>query len=116
LTRIDGDLNITETVDPECKMNWYPLSITKGYQPAFDAAHTFISSMGRMKYLQPIYQALIDTDNLDMARQWFQENVNFYHPYCVWKLSKMLGLNDQQVNQMKQLQSQQATDLLFLQA
>jgi leukotriene-A4 hydrolase len=92
---IDSDLNITETVDPECKQHWYPLGIKMGYKPALDAAHTFVSVQGRMKYLQPMYQALLDTDQLDLARQWYQENINFYHPYCVGKLAGMLGLNEQ---------------------
>ena len=63
-----------------------------------------------------MFQALLDTDQLNLARQWYQENINFYHPYCVAKLAGMLGLNDQQVSEMKAMKSQQATDMLFLQA
>merc|ERR1711990_9584 len=59
LTKIDADYNLTNTPDPECKQRWLPLGIKKGYAPAKEPAHTFISSQGRLKYLNPIYLALI---------------------------------------------------------
>ena len=59
LKKIDEDLNITSTRDPEVMQRWFPLGITKGYDVVKPYAHTHISSMGRMKYLQPIYEALV---------------------------------------------------------
>jgi len=41
--------------------------------------------MGRMKYLAPIYQAMIIVDRT-VAQKWFDEFKNFYHPYTVAKL------------------------------
>ena len=58
MARIDADLNITNTVDPECKNIWFPLGIDLGYDVVVEPAHTFISTQGRMKYLTPIYSAL----------------------------------------------------------
>jgi leukotriene-A4 hydrolase len=58
MSKLDADLNLTMTVDPECKQRWYPLAIRKGYQSALEPAHEFISSQGRLKYLTPIYMAL----------------------------------------------------------
>jgi leukotriene-A4 hydrolase len=55
IMQVDKDLNVTNTLDPECKYVWFPLGILLGYMPAQDAAHVFISSMGRLKYLMPIY-------------------------------------------------------------
>ena len=90
---IDEDLNITNTLDPECKAVWFPLGIMKNYSAVLEPAHTFISSMGRMKYLTPIYTALINTNQRDLAIQWYNENINFYHPYAVQALAKLLGLS-----------------------
>jgi len=58
MTKIDEDLNLTNTVDPECKQRWLPLGIRKGYENATEPAHEFVSSQGRLKYLSPIYLAL----------------------------------------------------------
>ena len=71
------------------------MGILKGYAPALDPAHTFISSMGRLKYLNPVYLALINSNQKPLAIQWFKENEGFYHPLAVSSLKKMLGLNEQ---------------------
>lgn len=92
LEGVDRDLNITDTVDPECKQRWFPLGIKKNYTNVLEPAHTFISTQGRMKYLTPIYQALLDTNQKQIAVQWYEENINFYHPYAVDMLGKLLGL------------------------
>lgn len=47
MTRIDNDLGVTNTLDPECKAVWYPLGIVLNYTQVMDPAHTFISTMGR---------------------------------------------------------------------
>jgi len=111
MAQIDTDLQITSTLDPECKRVWYSLGIAKGYTEVIDAAHTFISSMGRMKYLKPIYQALLDNGQKDVALQWYEENKNFYHPYCVTKLGSMLGVPEN--NQKKD--SYDKYETMFLQ-
>ena len=92
LTQIDKDLSITSTVDPEVKQFWFFVCIMKGYQPVMQPAHTFISSMGRLKYLKPVYQALLNTNQKDLAVQWFNENINFYHPTAVITLKRLLGI------------------------
>lgn len=51
-----------------------------------DPCYEFISSMGRWKYVAPMYQALLDTDQSDLANQWFEANEDFYHPYVVLQL------------------------------
>ena len=92
IKKIDADLNITSTVDPECIQRWYPLGIMLNYTEVVEPAHVFISSFGRMKYLTPIYQALLKTNQRALAIKWYEENINFYHPYAVLQLAKLLGL------------------------
>jgi leukotriene-A4 hydrolase len=91
LEKIDVDLTVTGTLDPEVKERWFPLGIRKNYQPVFDQAHTFISSMGRLKYLTPVYQALLDANRCDLATSWFDENKDFYHPMAVLKIQKLIA-------------------------
>jgi hypothetical protein len=42
-----------------------------------------VSYQGRLKYLQPVYQALVQTGRRDLAYQWFILNQNFYHPIAL---------------------------------
>ena len=44
LARIDADYNTTADPDPEVKQRWLPTGLTLGYQPAYDPAHTWVSS------------------------------------------------------------------------
>lgn len=92
LERVDADLNVTYTLDPELKAIWYPMGIKLGWETVETPAYNFISSMGRMKYLSPIYLALIAAGKHEKAVQWFEDNIDFYHPYVVAKLKKMLGI------------------------
>ena len=55
---LDQDLNLTEEVDPEVKQRWLPTGLVLGYLDAYDPAHTWVSTMGRCKYLTSIYVAL----------------------------------------------------------
>jgi leukotriene-A4 hydrolase len=84
---------LTNTKDPECKQRWFPLGIKYGYTPTMEKAHEFISSQGRLKYLNPIYRSLIESGQKDLAIKWFKENEDFYHPLAVNSLSKLLGLD-----------------------
>jgi len=96
MTKIDEDLNLTNTVDPECKQRWLPLGIRKGYENATEPAHQFVSSQGRLKYLSPIYLALEQSNQHDLAVTWFNESIDFYHPLAVSSLKKLLGLDQSQ--------------------
>jgi len=51
LERIDADYATTADPDPEVKQRWLPMGLTLFYTPAYDAAHTWVSSVGRCKYL-----------------------------------------------------------------
>jgi len=55
MTQIDSVYNVTEDPDPEVKQRWYPLGLGIYYDPVYDPAHEWVSSMGRAKYLDPVY-------------------------------------------------------------
>jgi len=90
---IDTDFGVTADPNPEVKQRWLPLGLAKLYDPSYDAAHEFVSSQGRLKYLTPIYQALESTNQHDLAVQWFDENEDFYHPIALSSLEATLHLD-----------------------
>jgi len=71
---------LTEEVDPEVKQRWLPLCILKDYRVVDSTAKEFVGEMGRMKYLRPIYQALVDAGRKQDALSWFDEFKEKYHP------------------------------------
>jgi hypothetical protein len=46
-----------------------------------------------MKYINPVYQALVKNGRRDLAYQYFILNQNFYHPIAIAGLRKII-LND----------------------
>ena len=47
IKKIDADLNVSQTEDPEVKNAWFPLGIRLGYDLAKTHAATFVSEQGR---------------------------------------------------------------------
>lgn len=48
--------------------------------------------MGRCKYLTPIYSALQDSGQHDLGVEWYNENLDFYHPVAISTEGRVLGL------------------------
>jgi len=92
LYKIDADLNISNTIQPEVKQRWYPLGIMNDYVPVFKPAKEFVQSVGRMKYLNPIYEAMCQNGYRDMAFQWYKEKESFYHPIARATLKKYMQI------------------------
>ena len=84
LAKIDEDLLVTNDANPEIGQRWYPLVLAHDYlENTIELMHVYIKKQGRMKYVFPVYQALVDTDHRDIAYKWFTENYNFYHPIAL---------------------------------
>lgn len=47
IKKIDADLKVSETDDPEVKNAWFPLGIRLGYDLAVSQAAIFVSVQGR---------------------------------------------------------------------
>jgi leukotriene-A4 hydrolase len=90
MARIDADLNCTGAKNPEIGQRWFPTSIQLRYEVAYERAHHYVSYQGRMKYILPVYQALVQNGRRDLAYQWFIDNQNFYHPIALAKVRSIV--------------------------
>jgi len=82
LKRIDQDLGITthSPIDYNVFQQWVPLGLRLGYLPVRFIAQEICQTVGRMKYLSPIYQALIKSNQKALALEWYNESFSFYSP------------------------------------
>ncbi len=92
---LDEDYNITQAPNPEIGQRWFPLAISHQYYPAFmndsiRGAHYYVSYQGRMKYINPVYQALVRNGHRDIAVNWLNEFQNFYQSVAVIGLKKII--------------------------
>lgn len=89
LTRLDGDYDFTNSLDPKILQRWLWLGITLDYAPAMEQAKQFVSTQGKTENLQFIYQALVDKGKVYQAHQWLDANRNFYHKSAIAKIEKI---------------------------
>ena len=64
--------------------------VSLNYTPGLLRAHTFVGSVGRQKYILPVYQNLVKAGMRDLAYKWFLENQNFYHPLTLKKVRTII--------------------------
>jgi leukotriene-A4 hydrolase len=79
LEEIDRRFSLTQNSNYDVLEKWLTLAIRSGYQAAFARVDEVLGSMGRMKYLRPLYRALNERDPAH-AKALFQRSAAQYHP------------------------------------
>lgn len=105
MQRIDADLNVTLAENPEIGQRWFPLAISVSYEVVFPTAKKYVQTIGRQKYILPVYTALVRYGYRNIAYQWYNEKKTFYHPIAaanirkiIFSSHKMLDTYDAQIN------------------
>jgi hypothetical protein len=68
------------------------LAVKHHYQPAMPVLHDFLISVGRMKYVTPLYKALMAQEGWgpDMAKSTYAEAEPGYHEITRASIAKVL--------------------------
>jgi len=61
-------------------MRWYPTGLYLKYQAVYTNAQEWVGSMGRMKYLNPVYQSLVMSGQNSTAVAWNDLYAPTYSP------------------------------------
>ncbi len=76
----------------EIRCEWLTIAAASGYEPAFDAIRAFLCSIGRMKYLRPLYTALGATPQTRaLARSIFAAAAPRYHITARRMVERLVG-------------------------
>jgi leukotriene A-4 hydrolase/aminopeptidase len=77
---LDGRLELTERGNYELLVEWLCIAVGSGYAPVFERVRQVLSTVGRMKYVRPLYQALGKTQaGRALAREVFAMAAPTYH-------------------------------------
>ncbi|MGZ3304454.1 MAG: M1 family metallopeptidase [Asticcacaulis sp.] len=83
---LDRAYGFTQSHNDEILFDWLMLSVKHHYTPAFGALEGFLTSQGRMKFCQPLYQALMKAEAINgqdwgptLARRIYAEARPGYH-------------------------------------
>jgi len=78
---LDDNFNLTAQGNCEILCNWLVIAAASSYTPAYDRIRSFLSEVGRMKYLKPLYSTLMaGADTKALAGEVFAANSDGYHP------------------------------------
>jgi len=92
LAGLDRAFHFTSSGNAEILAVWLRLAVAASYEPAMPAVDSFLTTVGRVKYIQPIYAELARTPaGLAKANSVFEKARPGYHPVTVSIIQRVLG-------------------------
>jgi leukotriene-A4 hydrolase len=80
-TELDRQFKLTRARDPVVAVSWFRVAIRAGYEPALPTIENFLMTVGRMRFLNPVYRELAQTDSgRAFAQRVFEKARPGYHP------------------------------------
>lgn len=90
---LDLNFNFTHSNNAEIKSAWFALAIANGYaENIYPQIEQFLQSVGRTKFLGPIYSALVKRGFTDRAERYYNQAKPLYHTLTKEKLEPILGI------------------------
>ena len=81
LGELDKAFHLTASKDDAVAVSWFRLGIRKHYEPVYPAVEKFLLTVGRMRYVNPLYRELVKTsDGKVLAKRIFEQAKPTYHP------------------------------------
>jgi leukotriene-A4 hydrolase len=91
MAQLDREFHFTETGNSEILAQWLLMAIQTGYQPALPKVEQFLSTVGRRKFLKPLYAELMKTpEGQRRAREIYAKARPTYHPIAQNTIDAML--------------------------
>jgi aminopeptidase N len=90
LQQLDRAFGLTGTANGEIARRWYQIVAASSYEPAYADLAAFLTEVGRMKLVLPVYRALAGSDRA-FASEVFAKARPGYHPITTAAVQKILG-------------------------
>jgi hypothetical protein len=89
---LDAAFGLTKAQNAEVISRWLQESIKRGYKPAYTRLEPFLTTVGRRKFLEPIYTALAKTpEGKQLALGIYAKARPGYHPIAQATVDKILA-------------------------
>ncbi|MCA9661721.1 MAG: M1 family metallopeptidase [Myxococcales bacterium] len=93
LAELDSQHRLTATTNLEVLAAWLEVAARRGYAGVDARLRVFLTTFGRLKYLAPIYRALLSAENDGRARALYNEARPTYHPIARAALDSLVGFD-----------------------
>ncbi len=90
MAALDQAFGFSQTGNSEIACLWYIMSVSADYTPAYPAMETFLSHVGRRKFLEPLYREMMETGKQEMANSLYKAYRNNYHPMAQASLDRVI--------------------------
>ena len=92
MEELDRTFGLTKRENAEIAAQWLLMAVRSGYHASDARLETFLTSIGRRKFLMPLYRELLKTpDGTNRAKAIYAKARPFYHPIAVESVDKLLG-------------------------
>ncbi|MGC4122137.1 MAG: M1 family metallopeptidase [Myxococcales bacterium] len=91
---LDRRFSLSKSGNYEVLVSWLGLAAISGYEAAIPKVEEVLGKVGRMKYLKPLYTALVKVEaTRPNARRCFERNADGYHPIARGGIEGILKKN-----------------------
>ena len=91
MKKLDDAFNFTHSGNSEIADLWFIMAVRANYAYAYPAMETFLESVGRRKFIEPLYGEMMKTPKgADMARTLYGKYRGNYHPLAQETLDKVV--------------------------
>ena len=92
MAELDQAFHLTQTGNSEIAFQWLMMSIKNHYQPAYPRLEEFLMTIGRRKFIKPLYEELAKTpEGKERATAIYRRARATYHPISVASIDEVLG-------------------------
>lgn len=91
MKRLDEQFAISATGNNEVLFAWLEQAILKNYVAAYDELEKFLITVGRRKFVAPLYEAMIATNQRDLAKAIYAKARPHYHAVTAGTVDGVLG-------------------------
>lgn len=88
---LDDAFHFTKTGNSEIADLWFVMAINNNYEPAYPVIEEFLSKVGREKFLEPLYGAMMKSGKQDMAKRIYSKYKMNYHPLAQAHINKLMN-------------------------
>ena len=91
MSELDQAFNLTRSGNSEIAFQWLLMSIRNAYRPAYPRVEEFLMSIGRRKFIKPLYEELAKTpEGKERALAIYRRARPTYHPIAVTTIDDVL--------------------------
>lgn len=95
LAALDEAFGLTEHGNNMVVRSWLKIAVRNRYEPAYTRLESYLEDIGRTYLVEPLYEALMDSGQQELARRIYGEAESGYHPITRTAIEEVLWPDDE---------------------